>query len=304
MAAGRRGDTGKTYNDLLRANQRLMSILGSIDDLVFVLDENGYYIEYYQPGDKPQLYIPPEQFLGKHIMDTGMPEATARAHLDAINKFKRTAQPFEYDYQIPIAGEVRWFGAKISGLKDPQGKRSAFIVVTRDITERKKWEQKLEELSITDPLTKAFNRLRFMASLEAEIRRSKRYVASFSLVMFDIDHFKSINDNFGHDSGDRILVAITGLVQKEIRDTDVLARWGGEEFILLLPHTDGATAAEAAERIRLSLERHDFQPVGNVTASFGVTEYRAGEGTDTLLKRVDAALYRAKEQGRNRVVHD
>jgi diguanylate cyclase (GGDEF)-like protein len=122
--------------------------------------------------------------------------------------------------------------------------------------------------------------------------------------MFDIDHFKSINDNFGHDAGDQILVNITGLVLREIRDTDVLARWGGEEFILLLPHTDGVTAAEAAERIRRSLEKFDFQHVAKVTASFGVTEYRPGEGSDTLLKRVDTALYAAKDQGRNRVVCD
>jgi len=304
MATNGPGDTGKSDDDLLLENQRLISILGSIDDLIFVLDERGHYIGYYQPADKPGLYAPPEQFLGKHVMDCGMPESAATAHLDAINKFKRTARPFEYDYQIPIAGEVRWFSAKISALKDLQGKHSGFIVVTRDITERKKWEQKLEELSITDPLTKAFNRLRFMAALEAEIRRSKRYVSSFSLVMFDIDYFKSINDNFGHDAGDQILVTITGLVLREIRDTDVLARWGGEEFILLLPHTDGVTAAEAAERIRRSLEKFDFQHVAKVTASLGVTEYRPGEGSDILLKRVDKALYGAKEQGRNRVVCD
>jgi diguanylate cyclase (GGDEF)-like protein/PAS domain S-box-containing protein len=303
--AGKQGEgTGKTDNDLLLVNQRLMRILASIDDLVFVLDERGRYIEYYQPADKPELYAPPEQFLGKHITEVGMPESTVKIQLEAIEKFRQTAQPHQYDYQIPIAGEVRWFSAKISGLKDLQGRNSGFIVVTRDITERKKWEQQLEKLSITDPLTKAFNRLRFTAALEAEIRRSKRYVSSFSLVMFDIDNFKSINDNFGHDAGDQILVSITDLVQREIRDTDVLARWGGEEFILLLPHTDGATASEAAERIRRSLETFDFQYVAQVTASFGVTEYRPGENSDAVLKRVDNALYEAKRQGRNRVVYD
>lgn len=304
MAARREGERSKRENDLLLANQRLIGILGSIDDLIFVLDESGHYIEYFQPADKPELYAPPERFLGKHVMDTGMPEATARAHLDAINKFKRTGKPFEYDYQIPISGENRWFGAKISGLKDLRGKLSGFIVVTRDITERKRWEKQLEELSITDPLTKAYNRLRFMSALEAEIRRSKRYVSSFSLVMLDIDHFKSINDEHGHDTGDQILIAITDLIQGEIRDTDLLSRWGGEEFILLMTHTDGATAAEAAERIRQSLETFPFQTVGGVTASFGVTEYRSAEGSDTVLKRVDEALYRAKHRGRNQVVYD
>jgi len=304
MAAGREGHKSKRENDLLLANQRLISILGSIDDLIFVLDEDGYYIEYYQPADKPELYAPPEQFLGKHVMDTGMPETTARAHLSAINKFKRTGKPLEYDYQIPIGGQTRWFSAKISGLKDLQGQQSGFIVVTRDITERKKWEKQLEELSITDPLTRAYNRLRFMTALEAEIRRSKRYVSSFSLVMLDIDHFKSINDDYGHDIGDQILISITELIQGQIRDTDLLSRWGGEEFMLLMTHTDGATAVEAADRIRRSLEAFPFQHVGKATASFGVTEYRPAEGSDTVLKRVDEALYRAKHQGRNRVVYD
>jgi diguanylate cyclase (GGDEF)-like protein/PAS domain S-box-containing protein len=304
MAANQEEQRSKKEEELLLANQRLTSILGSIDDLILVLDENGYYVEYYQPADKPELYAPPERFLGKHVMDTEMPEQTARAHLDAINQYKRRGKPFEYDYQIPIGGQIRWFSAKISGLKDLQGRRSGFIVATRDITERKNWEKQLEELSITDPLTKAYNRLRFMAALEAEIRRSKRYVSSFSLVMLDIDHFKSINDDYGHDIGDEILIAVTELIQGEIRITDLLSRWGGEEFILLMTHTDGSTAAEAAERIRRSLEAFRFEHVGEVTASFGVTEYRPPEGADAVLKRVDEALYGAKRQGRNRVLYD
>ena len=175
-------------------------------------------------------------------------------------------------------------------------------MVTRDITERKGWEQQLEVLSITDHLTKAYNRVRFMEALEDEIHRSRRYRAPFSVVMFDIDHFKRINDNYGHDIGDLVLISITELLKDGIRYTDLLARWGGEEFILLFTHTAGPVATDVTERIRRSVETFDFETVDRITASFGVSEHRTGEGPDTLLKRTDEALYRAKHQGRNCIV--
>lgn len=291
-------------NDDLRAvNQRLISVLGSIDDLVFVLDDEGCYVEYYQLADKPELYAPPDEFLGKHITEVGMPESTVKEHLKAIHTVRQTGRPYQYDYQIPIGGKSCWFSAKVSSFKDLNGQHSGFIVVTRDITERKGWEQQLEMLSITDPLTKAYNRARFIKALEAEIRRSHRYVAPFSVVMFDIDHFKRINDNYGHDVGDRVLISITELLKDRIRDTDLLSRWGGEEFILLFTHTAGPVATDVTERIRRSVETFDFETVGRTTASFGVSEHRTGEGSDTLLKRTDEALYRAKHQGRNCVVY-
>ena len=228
-----------------------------------------------------------------------MPESTVQEHLKAIHRVKQTGRPYQYDYQIPIGGKICWFSAKISSLKDLKGQHFEFIVVTRDITERKGWEQQLEVLSITDHLTKAYNRVRFMEALEAELHRSRRYRAPFSVVMFDIDHFKRINDNYDHDIGDLVLISITELLKDGIRDTDLLARWGGEEFILLFTHTAGPVATDVTERIRRSIETFNFENVGLITASFGVTEHRPGEGPDNLLKWTDEALYRAKHQGRN-----
>jgi diguanylate cyclase (GGDEF)-like protein len=303
MNSSRPSKRARQEVDFRAVNQRLTCVLASIDDLVFVLDSEARYVEYYQPEDKPEFYSPPEQFLGKHITEVGMPESTVKAHLEAVNRVKQTERPYQYDYQIPIGGKTCWFSAKISSLKNLEGKHSGFIVVSRDITERKTWEQQLEMLSITDHLTKAFNRGRYMTALEAEILRTRRYLSPFSVVMLDIDHFKKINDNFGHDVGDRVLISITELLKDGIRDTDLLARWGGEEFIFLLTHTAGPVATGVAERIRRSIEIFNFETVGVVTASFGVTESRLGEGSDTLLKRTDEALYRAKHQGRNCVLY-
>jgi len=302
MRSSRRSKWDRQGDELRAVNQRLTSVPASIDDLVFVLDSEGCYVEYYQPADKPELYAPPDEFLGKHITEVGMPESTVQEHLKAIHRVKQTGRPYQYDYQIPIGGKICWFSAKISSLKDLKGQHFGFIVVTRDITERKGWEQQLEVLSITDHLTKAYNRVRFMEALEAELHRSRRYRAPFSVVMFDIDHFKRINDNYDHDIGDPVLISITELLKDGIRDTDLLARWGGEEFILLFTHTAGPVATDVTERICRSIETFNFENVGLVIANFGVTEHRPGEGPDTLLKRTDEALYRAKHQGRNCIV--
>jgi diguanylate cyclase (GGDEF)-like protein len=159
----------------------------------------------------------------------------------------------------------------------------------------------LEEMASTDELTKAFNRRKFDQLIEAEVTRGARYSTSLSLLMLDIDHFKRVNETFGHEAGDAVLVAIAALVRSQIRAADSLARWGGEEFVVLMPAVDALGAAALAERIRAGVASHDFGPVGQVTVSLGVAQYCAGETSDQLFARVDAALYRAKDGGRNRV---
>ena len=122
MRSSQRSEKDRQDNNLRAVNQRLTSVLASIDDLVFVLDTEGCYVEYYQPKDKPELYAPPEQFLGKHITEVGMPESTVKAHLEAVNRVRQSGRPYQYDYQIPISGKTCWFSAKISSLKNLEGK--------------------------------------------------------------------------------------------------------------------------------------------------------------------------------------
>jgi diguanylate cyclase (GGDEF)-like protein len=161
---------------------------------------------------------------------------------------------------------------------------------------------RLEQIAATDPLTRAANRARFEELLHAEQQRHNRAPATpFSVIMFDIDHFKQVNDTWGHSQGDLVLKGLVQHVQRRLRRIDTLARWGGEEFAVLLPQTGGAEAFTVAEKIRQSLAQLEFEQVGRITASFGVAMYETGESAAELIGRVDDALYRAKRNGRNRV---
>ena len=156
--------------------------------------------------------------------------------------------------------------------------------------------------SLTDPLTGVGNRRRLEQALAAETSRFERTGKSLCAFMADLDHFKSINDTYGHEAGDRVLAAFGDLLRHRTRATDVVARFGGEEFVGLMPDTDLQNAVAIAERIRQALAGCHIEPLHHsVTVSFGVAEMAAGEQGITLLRRADSALYRAKHSGRNRV---
>jgi diguanylate cyclase (GGDEF)-like protein/PAS domain S-box-containing protein len=171
----------------------------------------------------------------------------------------------------------------------------------RDITGRKTLEAELQHQATHDRLTGTRNRLRLEELLEREQNRSERYGTPFALVMFDIDHFKRVNDTYGHDTGDAILRELTRLVEGCLRPPDTLARWGGEEFMVMLPETDRDGATELAQRLRRAVAEHTFSGPGEVTISLGVAEHHADQPVKVTLKAVDDALYRAKGAGRNRV---
>jgi diguanylate cyclase (GGDEF)-like protein len=161
--------------------------------------------------------------------------------------------------------------------------------------------QSLGVKATTDPLTGLHNRLKLGSTLSDEILRANRYQTPLSLVLFDIDHFKKINDTYGHPVGDQVLIQLARFVPNLIRSTDLLARWGGEEFLILAPGSDGPMAFQAAEKLRDAIGSSVFQQVRSVTCSFGVAQYAPGETAAELIARADAALYRAKTNGRNQV---
>lgn len=197
-------------------------------------------------------------------------------------------------------GEKYFEEKTITPLKNERGEIISFISTGKDITERIEMQQQLEQLATTDHLTGIYNRHKFEELFEKELEREKRYKFDLSLIMFDIDYFKNVNDTFGHDIGDRVLKRVVQIVSENIRIVDIFARWGGEEFLILCPNTEEAQAVSLAEKLRKEIETKSFEGVDHITCSFGVTSYKVAETKESFIKRVDNALYKAKENGRNR----
>lgn len=198
-------------------------------------------------------------------------------------------------------GSLFWGELSASAILDQDQRVEAVVAMVSDIGERKRLEHELRLLATIDPLTKAFNRRHFMQVLEAETSRANRYPTPLSLIMFDIDHFKRINDRFGHDAGDKVLIRVASLVKKRIRNLDIFARTGGEEFFVLLSHTRLEQAIRMAESLCSLLNEEPVEQIGQISASFGVTDYRETESMDQFMKRADTLMYQAKALGRNRV---
>jgi len=232
-------------------------------------------------------------------------------------------------------GEVRnrrkdgghyWVSTTILPFMDTQGRPQQYVSVRTDITAIKEAEEMLESnqerleelvaqrtaelaereaafqrLSETDMLTGVANRRKFDETLAAEISRAQRHGSPLTLVMLDIDHFKSLNDRYGHQTGDAVLVEFARIIATHIRAHDFFARWGGEEFAILATHANAEETRQFADKLRILVADHPFAGVGQVTVSMGVSVYQPDETVDALLARADRALYAAKAGGRNRV---
>lgn len=190
-------------------------------------------------------------------------------------------------------------------IKVGKGSGIHYAAIVRDISENKKTEEELLRLAATDPLTGAFNRREFTSLAEQESLRSNRYNRPLSILMLDLDHFKRLNDTYGHGAGDKALQRFTTLCCNTLRTMDIFGRWGGEEFVALLPETDAEGAAVIAERLRKIVSQsilvYNDQKI-SFTVSIGITQYRPGETEiDAPLSRADAAVYDAKKAGRNRI---
>lgn len=203
-------------------------------------------------------------------------------------------------------GSTFWSNTVATALPDREGHAGGFVLVIRDLTDRKQIEDRLVALATTDPLTKAFNRRAGDDRLSEAFGRWRRYGRAFVVLMIDCDHFKAVNDHWGHDGGDAVLVALVALCRKCVRETDVVIRWGGEEFLLLLPETSRDIAMMVAERLRQSIEAVTIRKGDGLitfTVSIGVAEATDADfSADDAVRRADRALYIAKSAGRNRVV--
>lgn len=198
-------------------------------------------------------------------------------------------------------GSIYFAEQSITPIKDEHGQISHYVSVSKDITTLIQREERLREAAIRDPLTGLHNRRYGEQQLDQICQAAPQSRAPTSIIIGDIDDFKGINDRFGHPTGDRVLVAVAQILRQHVRSSDVLIRWGGEEFLILLHHCTLDHAADLAERIRARVEAHRDEAVGTVTLSLGVAALRDHESITALVGRADAALYTAKRDGKNKI---
>ena len=207
---------------------------------------------------------------------------------------------------VLIGEEERSFEARLSRIYDNRHQDNGSLILLQDITERKRTEEKLHQLAVTDPLTGLFNRRYFFDVAEREFERSTRITHALAVIIFDVDHFKDVNDTYGHIVGDQVLQSLTQRCLQSLRTYDVMARYGGEEFIIMLPETDAAHAYRVAERLRTIVAETPIATKAGpaeVTISLGVASVEnASDLTfDKLIDRADQALLMVKQRGRNQV---
>ena len=210
-------------------------------------------------------------------------------------------EPFPLKWQygvVPflLVAIFAYFPAKLAYLLQENGKRK----IQNNIEITRNYEKKGSKLKI-DHLTNAISKDSFNEIIGFKIIESKHTNSPLSMILFDIDHFKKINDTYGHLVGDTVLRELSEVVRANIRESEYFVRWGGEEFIILLPGTSLEGAKMVAEKLRRAIETHHFSTVGKVTSSFGVSALRTNDTIKTFIERCDEALYEAKEAGRNRV---
>lgn len=202
-------------------------------------------------------------------------------------------------------GQIVWIQLNIGLIRDPAGKPLCFVSQIQDITERKKLQAQLELLATRDELTGAYNRRSLLNQAEVEMRRARRFKRPLAFLFLDIDHFKQINDRYGHRIGDGVLATLAEICGKVLRPSDIFARYGGEEFVIMLPETGMDQATVVALRLAEQVRRAELiatAPDRRLTLSIGVSALRGEEDTiEAVLDRIDKAMYRAKDLGRDRI---
>ena len=265
----------------------------NMSDGIVVLDAKERITDF-NPAARGILEVLSLDIIGEHFSELFEVEVAGRL-LDMKSKIPLHLKKGEDDF---------YYDVRISPIRTKKGDSAGKILSFRDVTRQKQLEYKLEYYATTDSLTGLYNRREFSRLAELELHRGIRYNNPLSIVMIDIDHFKKVNDNFGHDTGDIAMKEMVRICRRGLREVDIFARWGGEEFVVLLPETALSEATEAAERLRESIEKSVIEaPSGSlsITVSVGVSELGHSAGTlEEGLKLADKAMYHSKAMGRNR----
>ncbi len=313
--------------ELQASEERYRLITDWVDDVIWTLDASGSY-SYISPSIERLTGRSASTFLHQRLA-SGLADDSALmlerfiAASSARVEAELPVESFRAELELMLgSGSARWIEVTMTGLYGARQEFMGFVGVTRDISERKVFVAELREArdaaeaanlallsanavlhgqATTDPLTGVSNRRHFEQVIQVQIGHARRHGEPLSLLIVDIDHFKSVNDRYGHQLGDLVIVSLVRLLRSRLRKADLLARWGGDEFLVMLPHTPAEVARQLAETLRVLISVHLFPGVNRLTASFGVAELQAQESAAALFARVDGVLYAAKSAGRNLV---
>jgi diguanylate cyclase (GGDEF)-like protein len=314
--------TVEQERELARQRRRIGLVLEHIQGYCVAMLDGAGAVTEWNPSIGRLLGRTAEQVVGQPLLDwVAQPGGStnpvvaleaAEAAVDPPGHFVRIAQAVALQgwcrLQMPCAGsdgQLLWGDCVVTPVVEPDGQTQGFVAVIRDVTEEHRRTQRLIDAALTDSLTGLYNRRGLERRLALLHDRPGAHAPMLSWIMSDIDHFKHVNDTYGHDGGDAVLKAVATSLRGAGRDGDTLARFGGEEFVLLLVGATADVAASVAERLRsrvAALRVVSGQHSIGVTASFGVAQQAPGETWTSALERADAAMYRAKQGGRNRVV--
>lgn len=273
----------KAQEALQNSENKLRSLFRAMTDIIIIYDSEGNYREVAQTNSN--LYShPPEELVNKSIKETLPPELSTRV-LDTIQKVLATGEMTLLDYSLNIKGNEHWFSANVSPLT-----RDSVIWVARDITYRKIVEDRLHYQSMHDTLTGLYNRQYYETEIE-RLQRSRLYPVS--ILVMDVDGLKRVNDQFGHSAGDDLLKRVAGLLKSSFRLEDMVARMGGDEFVVILPGADGNTARDALNRLKTDISKHNdlFPADQHLSLSIGSATGDHQELLSEVFKKADHAMY-------------
>ncbi len=316
----------KLIDDELHRNiQAFQKLAHNSPDIIARFDRQLRHL-YVNPAVEKATGRPAAEFIGKTNAELGMPEDLNAFWSTHLNQVFETGKEISLEFEFPSPTGVQYFHSYIVPEFDLDGVIISLLSVTRDVTERKHYEtelknayenlrgelekienlkQELAEQALRDPLTNLHNRRYLTESLGRELIRCQREAVPLGLIVMDIDHFKQVNDTHGHQAGDQLLVAVAEVLRNHARGSDILCRYGGEEFLLVMPaasEQDTFTRAEELRQKCAAIQLPDQPGLFMITLSFGIASFPAhGKTMDELLNNADKALYASKRNGRNRV---
>ncbi|NMP30018.1 diguanylate cyclase [Thalassotalea sp. M1531] len=300
---------------LQNSNAMLDSILSNIDAFVYKKDRD-FRFQYINSKTAEIFGLSEEEILGQSHSEL-FPESSQDFTKMDEEVFSTQQKQVGEEHFITPTGEKRYYWSTKIPLFDENGEMTSYIGFSTDVTELSELKLELEkqvqeeianrlqqeERAVTDHLTGLYNRFKLSEEINVELRRTNRYHKEFCVIILDADNFKEVNDQLGHNAGDKVLKQIADVILKSIRKTDIAARWGGEEFLILCPETDLEGGVKLANKIQSEIAATTFPTNRIQTVSAGVSQYQVNDNVFDIVERADKALYKAKNAGRNQVCY-